>query len=359
VSDNIAVWVPDSDEIPKESLLQCIHETETVVLPRLETLWGSAADIDGDGRIAVLVSDTINKEKSATGFFNPADFFKYDADINSENYNPTTNEMDIIYIAVPEDGTETLYSVKSIIATIAHELTHAITFTRKTWQRQINGELNAAREDLFLDEGFSHLSENLCGYGISGGNFKFLQKFFEDTAAYSFCGPNRYGQEDSAGMRGAITLFLSWLFWGKGGLDYGLHDPNKLIDMGGISFLQELVDSPETGWENIGKIYGIPTGRLFEAMVSHINTLRLTGNSFNYRTDAVTGEPVEFFSNMKFTNNNELIVYNPVEYPVTAKVSSGSWSFAMLSPFVSGKDNLLRLNAEVTGAAYFIRKSGG
>ncbi|GHV82367.1 hypothetical protein AGMMS49991_09250 [Spirochaetia bacterium] len=44
-------------------------------------------------------------------------------------------------------------------------------------------------------------------WSSSGENIKFLQKYFDDTASYSLCKSNRYGQEDSVGMCGAITIY--------------------------------------------------------------------------------------------------------------------------------------------------------
>jgi hypothetical protein len=355
LSDTIAVWIPASAAVPQAALQKCIEAVERVVLPRVEILWGKAADIDGDGRLAILASPTINEEKAAVGFFNPADFFRRDANPASDTYNPASNEMDVIYIAVPDESNGASYSAGSIIATIAHELTHAVTFTRKTWEPRLNGEPDAAREELFLDEGWSHLSENLCGYGVSGGNIQFLRRFFEDTALYSFCGPNRLGQEDSAGMRGAITLFLSWLFWKKGGLSWDDSDPVTLIDQGGIAFLREMIASKDTGWKNIGNASGAPTDQLFEEMIMELNACRISGAGYQYRSDAVTGEPVEFFANMGAIGNTDIVVGFPRAYESAAGTTAGPWSFMLFEPFATETETLLTISMkEQDGAVYYV-----
>lgn len=296
---------------------KCIQTVENTVLPRLKILWGNAADIDGDGRIGIVIAPSINEEKTAIGFFNPADFYNKNSDINS--------------VAVPDGSPGSSYSVESIIATIAHELTHVITYTNKTWRRQINGQTDAAREELFLDEGMSHLSENLCGYGISGGNIKFLRKFFEATADYSFCEPNRYGQEDSAGMRGAMSLFLTWLFWRQGGIEFEGTDPDGVIDKGGAAFLQALVNSPDMGWGSIGKAADTDTKVLFEEMTAQINLLRGTGQYYKYKVDTTTKEPVDFFANMKNQGDADIIIGFPKEYDISARSNIGAWSFMFFS----------------------------
>jgi hypothetical protein len=193
--------------------------------------------------------------------------------------------MDIIYIAVPDSSSDSSYSQASIIATIAHEVTHGSTFSEKTWKRHLSGNMDAQREDLFLDEGWSHLTENLCGYGVSGGNVQFLRRYFDDTAAYSFCTANRYGQDDSAGMRGAITLFLSWLFWRQGGMTWDSADPSRLVDTGGIVFLRRMLASTTTGWESIGQAYGESTDTLFQTMLTELHHARVTGTMYHFKPD--------------------------------------------------------------------------
>jgi hypothetical protein len=354
-SDKLAFWIPAFGDVQKTLIDECIQITEEIILPRLKTLWGESADINGDGRVGIVIAPSINEENLALGFFNASDFYKRNNDINSVNYNPASNEMDVIYIASPENITGSAYSVKRITATIAHELTHAINFTNKTWIRNMNGYLDADREELFLDEGMSHLSENLCGYGVSGGNIKFLKYFLENTADFSFCGADRLGREDSAGMRGAVCLFLSWLFWRQGGIEFSETDPNILIDRGGITFLQALINSPYTGWENIGHAANTGTKILFEEMIAQMNILRQTDKYYTYKVDAVTKEPIDFFVNMKTQNSPDIIAGFPKEYNIGTGSSIGPWSFMFFSPFTLNNGNkLIIVSEDQKGTVYFL-----
>jgi hypothetical protein len=315
----------------------CQKIETTMIIPRVEALWGKPADIDGNRCVTIFLTSTINEEGLALGFFNPADFFERNNDINSEAYNPYSNEADILYVAFPSnllgvDDEKNIYTEENIIATIAHELAHACTFTKKTWNRIKDGNSNAVREELFLDEGWSHLTENLCGLGVSGGNIKFLYEFYQNTSLYSFCGPNRInGMEDSAGMRGAISLFLSWLFWKSGGMSWDEADPLNLIDQGGISFLNKMVELPDTGWESIGKAYGSPTRLLFNEMLDEMNQYRKTGRSYIYRKHPISEEAVDFFVNMGVVGD-----FN-IGFPVLSQVSSPNtlppWSFVFCDSF--------------------------
>ncbi|MDR2921857.1 MAG: hypothetical protein LBU85_00785 [Treponema sp.] len=357
-SDALSVWLPEGYNMSNSLIFDdCIQRIETIVLPRIENLWGKSADIDGDGRIALLFSHTLNDEQVAIGFFNPSDFFKRNEDTHSDAYNYASNEMDIIYVAIPDTEPNSSYSLQNVIATIAHELTHACTFTSKTYNRILNGDSNAKREDLFLDEGLSHLTENLCGFGVSGGNVRFLKRFLEDTSMYSLCGPNRIGQNDSAGMRGAMTLFLSWLFWKSGGMSWDASNQILLNDKGGILFLRKLANSAKTGLDNIENSFGKPVYLLFNEMLDEINRYRMTGRSFNYITDPITNEAVDFFVNMgalHYSDNAEPVI---IGFPVSGSAYGANtllpWSFIFFDPFTNNNDMLLTIKATKNNGGVF------
>ncbi|MDR0289472.1 MAG: hypothetical protein LBI06_00875 [Treponema sp.] len=339
-SDKVNVWIPELESIDEALLLECVLAVENSILYRLEQIWGVAADINGDGRLAILVSKTINDEGRAIGFFNPADFYRRETDPSSNAYNPASNEMLVVYIAAPDNSTAS-YSKESIVATIAHEVTHAITYTHKTWQKEMMGQTGAKREELFLDEGLSHLSEVLCGIGYSGGTVKYLQRYLENTAYYSICGKNIYGQDDSVGMRGIITLFLSWLFWEKGGMDSG-----------GIDFLRMLVNSDGTGWENIGKIAGTKTDVLLEEMVKEINSLRANNSQRQYKVDAASGEPLELFPGINFDGT---AIAFPTPYDVAKPTDIGPWTIIFYDPFVMESPGITTFfSASQTGMGFFV-----
>ncbi|MCL2139450.1 MAG: hypothetical protein FWH41_07975, partial [Treponema sp.] len=202
---------------------------------------------------------------------------------------------------------------------------------------------------LFLDEGWSHLTENLCGLGISGGNINFLKRYFEDTSMYSLCGPNRDGYDDSAGMRGAISLFLSWLFWEAGGLSWDSADPVKLIDQGGIAFLRRMVESPQAGWESIGLAFGKPVPRLFNDFLNGMHNYRISNRAYNYKTDPSTNEAVDFFVNM----GGSVGVGFPRSSPALNAISLEPWSFAFFDQFMLEDDALLTLEAGKTAGSVF------
>ena len=292
ISESYIVWYPKNPEeysdihVEEKSLDLCINELEKRIIPRLKTLCGELPDIDNDGKISFLFTPTINEEETAIGFFNPEDFYARD------KASPFSNEMDILYIAVPEPE-KFSYSVNCISATIAHELTHAINYNIKTYSRVLKNITNPPIEQTFLDEALSHLSESLCGYGISGGNIGNLFYYLNNLGKFSVCKADFMGNEDSNGRRAATTMFLSWLFWKKGGMSWNSENPLEIIDRGGINFLQTLVASEGTGWENIGNVFGKKTDLLYVEMVEELNNKRANINPMFL--DPYSGEPVQLY----------------------------------------------------------------
>ncbi|MDR0878608.1 MAG: hypothetical protein LBN21_11185, partial [Treponema sp.] len=308
------------------------------------------ADVNHDGKISLLFSQSINTEKKATGFFNSDDLYQRNNDTASEAYNPYSNEADIIYMAVPEEDDNSSYSKDTILATIAHELTHTINYTQKTYN---NNEMNI--EEIFLDEGWSHLSENLCGLGISGGNIYFLEEYFKNMANFSFCTANKLGQYDSAGMRGAMTLFLSYLFWKAGGMEIDSNNMGNVIDRGGIAFLKRMVKLDETGWNSIGTAYGNSLiEELFMEFSYDLNRKRITNEYFDYRTDPYTGEAIEFFTNMKIVSNDTYRVVSPRIILNTEMTTLLPWSISYFTPLTLIENSKLKITSySVNGSVFF------
>ena len=297
---NVSAWIPENFDGEKFFLDKCIEKFETIIYPRVTQLWGKCADINGDGTISILFTPTINQEKMAVGFFNSADFFRNNRNSSESGYNPYSNEMDIIYVAVPDES-DSNYNVNSLIATLAHEFTHSINFTNKTWIRYLNGESNAPQEEIFLDEGCSHLTESLCGYGVSGGNKDFVNYYLENTGLYSLTGNDYLGRNDSVGKRGAVCMFLYWLFNRAGGISYA-DNGIDFIDNGGISFLKKMVSSDSVGWDSIGVYFKKSTNALYLEYAKELATKKVENLFDMQKLDPITQEPV-FICNRVKTNS--------------------------------------------------------
>lgn len=338
--DFFTIWKPTDTKLDENLINQLISNFENIIFPRTQNIFGTWADIDGDGKIAILLCPSINEEKVAIGYFNSADLFTRNQDSLSKSYNPYSNEMDIVYLAIPKTSDSGSYGINSISATLAHEFTHAITFNQKTFRHLLNGNENRGQEELFLDEGLSHLSENLCGFSISGGNIAFLSQFFKDTASTSFCKENIYGQSDSVEKRGAMVLFLSWLY--------------RKSSNGNV-FLQKILSSDNFGWDCIGEAYGIPTDSLFKLFLEDIAIAYQNNLPFTSELDSITDEPLHFFCNMgNFTFGDNVYSINfPTTYNSTEKLDVLPYSFRLLNQF-NFSNILLETNCTFISDSVFV-----
>jgi hypothetical protein len=335
IGDTFTLWKTREGYFDPALLNNTSAVIQDLIIPRVVQIWGDWADIDGDNRISILFCHTINEERIAVGFFNDSDFYARNNDKKTEAYNPYSNEMDMIYVALP-DVLDSTYSPETIYATIAHEMTHVINYTHKTYRRYTGGTKELLREDIFIDEGWSHLSENLCGLSVSGGNIYFLKKYLEDMKAYSYCKANVYGQYDSPGMRGAMTLFLSWLFWKQGGMEWNSANKKDLIDKGGITFLRKMARLDETGWESIGTAFEKPVEDLFMEFIYELNRQNSINKLPTPILDPYTGQPVEFFVNMQINNNEDasLMLIKPTIEQKEGATNLLPWSFCFIEPIV-------------------------
>lgn len=350
ISDRIHLWL-DCESDPDHPLLHDFWNTlNEQALPRVIALWGPEwADTDANGAVTVLVSPLINQQGRAIGYFNPGDLYPYNNNPASPVYNILSNEMDAIYLADPTWSPDIFaYSPASIIATFCHEMTHLITYSHKVYFRQVAGFANVKREELFLDEGLAHLSESLCGYGVSGGNLAFFSLYLSNPGRYSLQYKDRDGAIDSIGKRGAVSGFLSWLFWKKGGAIWDSDDPGLITDTGGIAFLRRFLMTDQIGWDNITWSYGASADTLFERWILEIDRLdRGIASADPVYIDPITGEAITmcpFFGD---------IILNGTVYPlngparvhfntVTVVPGSAVWGH----PFDITEKTLMNISAE-------------
>jgi hypothetical protein len=176
--------------------------------------------------------------------------------------------------------------MESIIATIAHELQHLSGFSNITAQQEEYGLKDPFMEEVFLEEGLSHLAESLSGYGQSGGNIVFVSWYLDSTASYPLGPSTEAGYGDSVGRRGGMALLLSWLFYRSGGMDF-LAD-GTVVDTGGISFLRSISLSRYRGWKRIEEAAGISQTEIMQEFCRFL----LSFNGFSCPSDFYTNEPI-------------------------------------------------------------------
>ena len=176
------------------------------VAQKEQALLGEASDINGEGKIAVLMTPQINRlgfmgGGIITGYFWAGDLY------DRSSANPVSNMREIIYTMVPDPsgsyGTVISkdFALSNLLpAVLPHELQHAISYNQHVFVKGTPPEQN------WLNEGLSHLSEDLMGYGQENpSRYALYLANTTQGGVVTMRQPNLY-------ERGASYLFLRYLY---------------------------------------------------------------------------------------------------------------------------------------------------
>ena len=244
---------------------------DTLVFPMDTAAFGAPSNISQYGRIILFYTRAVNQLTPANsnftigGFFFARDLYPRTAR-NSLPACATSNEQEMFYLLVPDpeglvNGNRRAKDVvtRLNLNTIAHELQHLINASRRLY---VNGA-GTTTEQVWLDEGLSHLAEELLylrisGYssrsnlvlsdvnGLRAENFttyasQNFSRFYGFLIAPETNSP--YAPNDSLATRGAIWNFLRFAAARQGA-------------NGEATFLRQLVNSTTTGVANLQQVLG-------------------------------------------------------------------------------------------------------
>ena len=172
---------------------------EQSIHPTNRSAFGSESDINHDSKVAILLSPVINDMPCSgciiLGFFNPVD-------LHPHSFPAVTNGMEIFYTLVPDplSGVD----IESIKSTLAHEFQHMILYNYRVL---VYGEgfTDIYMEELWLNEGLSHIAEDLNGFHADniGRADLFMGGPWNTKLTFR--------TEDNLANRGAAYLFLRLL----------------------------------------------------------------------------------------------------------------------------------------------------
>jgi len=230
-------------------------------------VFGAESDVDGNGRIIVLLTPIVNALTTAAqcsadgfvrGFFNGTD-------LGTRSQN--SNRAEILYALVPDPaGTRSCPHfatdvVRQLPSTFLHEFQHMISYNQHVLVRR------GSDETTWLNEGLSHMAEEMGGrlyekrFPAPTGRGLPTQllpdsaiAFYRgdiDNALLYLGAPNTHSVSafealGSLEERGASWLFLRWLMVQKGD-----------------GILARLVQSPRTGRRNVEEVAGETFPALF------------------------------------------------------------------------------------------------
>lgn len=195
------------------------------VIPRSESLWGRAPDVDGDGRIAVLVTGWLAR-LDVEGCVRGADF-------DPKIAPPFGNGCDLILLSPRLTPGAHLRTI------LAHEYAHAATSGRA-----------CGDEESWLDEAMAHLVEDQAGYSRSNLDHR-IDAFLAAPEQFPLVVPDDHAAAlfRSHGSRGGRYLFLRWCADRRG------TEP----------LLRALASGPSVGVANLEAAAGGPFDELYRA----------------------------------------------------------------------------------------------
>lgn len=267
------------------------HEFDTQAHPVVTANFGAPTDLDGNGRVVAFYTRTVNlltppgSGSTVAGYVTARDLFS----ANPTGSCPRSNEGEMFYMLVPDPNAETgntrtVASVRSgTVGTLAHEFQHLVNASRRIY---LNGAWSGGLEAVWLNEGLSHVAEELMFYNAAGlaprgnialGTITASQARLNAYNRYSSQNIGRlriylqrpdtagpYKANDVLATRGAVWAFLRYAADRRNGDDQALW--------------QSLVNTQTSGTANLQAAFGtdpLPWVRDFTAAM--------------YADDAVTG----------------------------------------------------------------------
>lgn len=144
---------------------------DTLAYPVVAENFGEPTDLDQNGRIVAFFTRAVNEMSDSNGrsfiagVFWPGDLFPRTNQPGFEGC-PNSNYAEIFYLAVPDPDGDAGRAVsrdqirRLTVATMGHELQHLVNAARRLY---INQSAEAF-EELWLNEGLSHITEELLFY---------------------------------------------------------------------------------------------------------------------------------------------------------------------------------------------------
>ncbi len=230
------------------------------------TAFGRESDVDGNGVVIVLLTQRVNALSpncNSTGSVILGYFFGADL-LPLSPGNSGSNEAEIFYGLVPDPNNPTCdisqeFASSRLPATFIHEFQHMISFNQHVLIR------DGVSEDTWLNEGLSHLAEELGGRQIpasecpvSGSCVRdFIKGDLENAFDYLASPEDHFLFEPGSSQadlaeRGANWLFVRWLV-----------DNFASDTLLGTNLTRLLVGTRLTGVANVENILGEP----FEELV--------------------------------------------------------------------------------------------
>jgi len=255
VSDQAVLYVDDAAPgggFTEAELSTFARTFDDFIHPTVTRAFGAASDLDGNERVAILFTPTVNRltPSQSDGFVGG---FFYGLDLLPRE---GSNRGEVFYAVVPDsagqfsDPLSREVVLRVVPAILAHEFQHMVHFNQRVLQSHAEGT-----EALWLSEGMAQMAEELVARALQSsglfaaaeeyraGNRARARKFLADPSAVSLIVVTGHG---SLGERGAGWLYTLFLW-----------------DAGGEEVLKRLTRTTLTGAANVAAATGKPWAAIF------------------------------------------------------------------------------------------------
>jgi hypothetical protein len=242
---------------------------DTLVTPVTDAAFGAPTDIDVNSKVVIFFTRAVNEltppgsGEFIGGFFHPRDLLpRY---VYGAPYCVGSNEREMFYMLVPDPNGAVNSNPRPVgfvdsltLGVLAHEHQHLVNFARRAYVNQA-----LVDEEVWLNEGLSHIAEELVFYRATGtaprqniGGSSFGTQPF-DGLFNQFMAPNfgrlgvfleapqsfsPYSSYDDLGTRGAVWAFLRYAADRRGSSDGDVW--------------MRLVNSTTSGFDNLSDVFG-------------------------------------------------------------------------------------------------------
>lgn len=266
------------------------------------TAFGATSDIDGDQRIAIVITDQVNDlspdctNGRVVGYFFGGDLlFSY----------PGSNQREVFFAFAPKPSTATCPAVtrttalRALPPVLIHELQHMISFNQHVLRRGQDDEA------IWLNEGLSHFAEELgqrlipdercplfssCFSQFAEANIENAYLYLENPEATYLVAPSTAGPTIAG--RGAAWLFVRWM------ADHFSSDTVK-----GTQVTRALLQGGNPGEGNVSSVTGLPfeqavgewlLANYLENLLDFPQAGRLRYRTWNLRATYAANYPTNF-----------------------------------------------------------------
>jgi hypothetical protein len=340
---------------------------DTLIFALDTSAYGAPADLDNNGRVLIFFTQAVNQltPRGASGFVGGF-FFSRDLfpDIASGSLTacPSSNEGEMFYVPVV-DSAQTyneFFASKATLqtqlyATLAHEFQHLINASRRLYITQTpNWD-----EEVWLNEGMSHIAEELLYFRESGNapkahltlasirasqaqldaansfqiqNFLRLNQYLKAPSTNS-----PYAQNDSLATRGATYELLRYALDESSGTN--------------SSYLHALINTQNTGIVNFNAVFAGTFPDIFTAVQQQV-----FANFFNGAGIAV--DPKYSFPSWNYRDVIGNGILTPPANPLAMTTLAGSTGNATFT-LTGGGAAYARFGISANGTAAVTSNSSG